>query len=488
MSQQALETRAEALAQDLEAHAEPAAPARASWIVPAIMGSSLMLLTLESTIMANALPSIARAFAEEPLRLNMAMTMFLLASAVCLPLSGWLADKFGSVRLLTASMLLFAFSSIACGFSQSLTQLVIGRMMQGASAAMLMPVGRLVLLRTTPRHELVGALSILTIPPMIGPLFGPVLGGFIVTYFNWRWIFFINPPVAVICIVLMRAFVPNVKEDTVSPIDVRGVLLTGGGLACLVFGFENLGRPMLPGTAIAALFAASVACFALYWRHARGNPHAIIDLSIFRIRTFNTAIVGGAFSRIGIGAMPFLLAMLLQIGFGMTAFAAGGLTFISGFGALFMKSLTPPILRRFGFRTVLVADTVLVAFSFLPFGFVNPGTSRWALMAILGIGSFFRSLQFTSMNALTFADLEPAQMSRASATSSMVQQLVQSVGIGLAALLLHGLELARHETHLTWQVVRPAMMVVGGVNLLSLFWFARLDPAAGEHLHRRPRG
>ena len=483
MTEEALDPRA--LASEAAVRDEP--EARASWIVPAIIGSALLMQTLESTVMSNALPSIAHAMHEDPLRLNMAITMYLLASAVFLPVSGWVADKFGAKRIFMAAMLLFAVSSAGCGLAHSLAQLVVGRIFQGAAAAMMLPVGRLVLLRTTPKSELIAALAVFTMPALVGPVIGPLLGGFIVTYLNWRWIFYINLPIALVGVILVRAYVPDLKEQNVSPMDWWGVFLTGLGLAALMFGFENLGRAFLPPAAVAGLFATSFACFALYRRHAHGNPHAILDLGVFRIPTFGAAVVGGGFTRIGVGALPFLLAMLLQVGFGMSAFTAGAMTFISAAGALFMKGVAPPVLRRFGFRSVLIVNGVITAASFALYAFFKPSTPHWILMGVLGVGGFFRSLQFTSLNGLAYADIDQPQMSRASTTSSMVQQLVQSVGIGLAALLLHFLQMARGETQLTWQAVAPAFAAIGALCLVSLFWFVRLPPEAGDELNGRHR-
>jgi len=483
MSENALDPRA--LNAESSIGPEDAPEARASWIVPAIIGSALLMLTLESTVMSNALPAIAHALHEEPLRLNMTLTLFLLASAVFLPVSGWVADKFGARRVLIASMALFAVSSAGCGLAGSLPQLIVGRVFQGASAAMMMPVGRLVLLRTTPKSELVGALSILTMPALVGPVIGPMLGGFIVTYFDWRWIFFINLPIALVGGILIRLFVPNITEAQARKIDWIGVLLTGVGLAALMFGFENLGRNVLPPVQVAGLFLLSFACFGLYARHARGYPDAIIDLAVFRIRSFEAATVGGGFMRIGVGATPFLLAMLLQVGFGMSPLAAGTLTFVSAAGALFMKGAAPPILRRFGFRAVLLGNAVLVAVSFGLYALFTPTTPHWIILVVLGVGGFFRSLHFTSLQGLTFADLDQSQMSRASTTASMVQQLVQSVGIGLAATLIHFVQLYRGEPQLTWQAVSPAFVVIGILSLVSLFWFVRLPADAGDELNRR---
>ena len=466
----------------LESASEREALAR-GWIIPAIIGSALLMQTLEATVMSNALPTIARALRVDPLRLNMTMTMFLLASAVCLPVSGWMADKLGAKRVFMSSMVLFAVSSAACGLAQSLPQLIAGRIFQGVAASMMAPVGRLVLLRTTPKSELVGAMSVLTMPALVGPVIGPILGGTIVTFFNWRWIFYINLPVAIVGVALVRAFVPNVKEQVVSPLDWRGIALAGVGLAGLIFGFENLGRDLLPPAEVAGLFALAAACFGLYWMHARNNPHAIIDLSIFRVPTFQAGVVGGGFFRIAMGATPFLLAMLLQIGFGMSAFRAGLMTFISAAGALVMKTTAPPILRRFGFKRVLVVNGLICSATFMLYALFRPSTPHWLIMTVLAVGGFFRSLQFTSLNGLAYAEIDQDRMSRASTTSSMAQQLVQSVGIGVAASLLHVITLWKGETRLTWDAVTPVFAIIGAVTVISLAWYVRLPANAGHDMH-----
>jgi MFS family permease len=350
---------------------------------------------------------------------------------------------------------------------------------------MMAPVGRLVLLRTTPKSELVGAMSVLTMPALLGPVIGPVLGGAIVTFADWRWIFFMNLPVALVGVLLVRAYVPNVKEQAVSPIDGLGILLTGLGLAGLIFGFENLGRGTLPVWAVASFFAAGTAALFVYGLHARNNPHAIIDLTIFRLQTFTASVVGGAFMRIAMGATPFLLAMLLQIGFGLSAFAAGTMTFVSAAGALVMKTTAPPILRRYGFRTVLIVNAVIVGLSFMAYGLFKPTTPHWIVLTVLAIGGFFRSLQFTSLNGMAFAEVEQDRMSRASTTSSMAQQLVQSIGIGIAATLLHALMVAKGQTQLTAETIAPAFVIVGAITFISLAFFIPLPRNAGDEMNGR---
>ena len=458
---------------------------RRGWLIPAIIGSAMLMQTMNATVIANALPTMAVALDEPPLRLNLAITMYLLASAVFLPISGWVADKFGARRIFVLSMILFAASSAACGFAQDLTQLVIARVFQGAAGAMMAPVGRLVLLRTTPKEELVGAMSVMTMPALLGPVIGPIVGGAIVTFADWRWIFFLSMPVAVVGVFLVLRYVPDVREQEVSPIDVKGALLTGLGLAALIFGFENLGRAMLPPLGVAGLFAGGALALTLYWRHARNNPHAVLDLSVFRLQTFSASVIGGAFMRIAMGASPFMLAMLLQVGFGLSAIQAGLMTFISAAGALVMKTAAPPILRRFGFRTVLIVNAFIVAASFAAYGLFKPTTPHWLIMLVLGVGGFFRSLHFTSLNGLAFADIEQDRMSRASTTSSMAQQLVQSIGIGLAAGLIHAFMVARGEDQLTAGAVSPAFVVVGVVSLISLVFFIPLPRNAGDALNGR---
>ncbi len=305
---------------------------------------------------------------------------------------------------------------------------------------MMVPVGRLVLVRAVPRAELVRAMAYLSVPALLGPVLGPPVGGFITTYFHWRWIFWINVPIGVLGVVLATLFIPNVKEEAPPPLDRLGFLLSGAGLAALIFGLTVAGRGFVSIEADAALIVAGIVLVALYIRHAQRTPFPIIDLGLLRVPTFATAIIGGFFFRVGIGAIPFLLPLLFQAGFGLTPFESGSLTFVAAAGAMLMKTTATPILRNLGFRQVLVWNTLLCTAFLCANALFRPSTPHLVIIAVLLAGGFFRSLQFTSLNALAFADVDNRAMSRATSFSAVAQQLSLSVGVSVGAA---GLEFAR---------------------------------------------
>src|SRR5215469_14230984 len=369
-----------------------------SSLVPAIIGAANLMQTLSATVIANALPAMALTLHEDPVRLNTTITVYLLALAVFLPVSGWAADRFGAKRVFLIAIGLYAASCAACGFATNLPELLLARVAEGAAGALMGPVGRLVLLRSTPKHDLVRAMSVLTMPSMLGPVIGPPIGGFIVTYLSWRWIFFLNLPIAVLGIVLVTKYIADIKEEEAGPLDWIGMILTGLGMAGVVYGFESLGRGGLPTWAVPAMLAGGVALLFVYAWHAERTPFAILDLKLFKLKTFYASVVGGTFMRMGVGATPFLLALLLQVAFGMSPFQAGLMTFASAAAALVMKTAAPPILARFGFRRTLIANAAICAASFIAYTLFRPETPRWVFYAVLLTGGFFRSLQFTSLN------------------------------------------------------------------------------------------
>ncbi|HUC68359.1 MAG TPA: DHA2 family efflux MFS transporter permease subunit [Stellaceae bacterium] len=451
-------------------------------LVPMIVACALFMENLDSTVIATALPKIAESLQEDPLRLNLAITSYLLSLAVFIPLSGWVADRYGARSVFRAAIVVFTVGSACCGISQSLPELVAARILQGIGGAMMVPVGRLVMLRTVPKSELVRAMSYLTVPALIGPVLGPPLGGFIVTYSSWRWIFYINLPIGLLGIVLATLFIENIKEIGDWPLDLRGFLLAAVGLAGLMFGFENAGRGVLPMPLVVAMLLGGAICITLYVLHSRLHAYPIIDLKLLRIPTLAAAITGGSLFRIGIGALPFLLPLMLQLGFGMSPFASGLLTFASAAGAMTMKMTAAPIIRSFGFRRVLLGNAVISSAFVMSYAWFSPETSHWLIFVALLAGGFFRSLQFTCTNTLIFADVPPPLMSRATSFQSMAQQLSVSVGVGIGALLLHVTLLLHGRTELSAGDFSGAFLTVALISLSSIFFYLPLAGEAGAEV------
>ncbi|HUC10368.1 MAG TPA: DHA2 family efflux MFS transporter permease subunit [Stellaceae bacterium] len=454
-------------------------------LVPFVVACAMFMQNLDSTVIATALPTIAHSLGESPLRLNVAITCYLLSLAVFIPISGWTADRFGARRVFSLAIVVFTLGSIFCGVSTTLPELVGARILQGMGGALMVPVGRLVLLRTVAKSDLVRAMSFVSVPALIGPVMGPPLGGFIVTYASWRWIFFINIPIGVLGIILVNLLVGDLKETGRRPLDRSGFVLTGVGLASLAFGFENVGRGALPTAAVIGMLAAGVICLTLYVRHARQVSHPIIDLALFEIPTYAQASVGGFLFRMGLGALPFLLPLMLQVGFGLSALHSGLLTFASAAGAMLMKTSAVKILRTFGFRIVLVGDAIISAGFLLGYSLFRPDTPHFVIFFALLVGGFFRSLQMTSINTLGYADVPPNMLSRATSLSSMAQQLSQTAGIATAALLLHTVLMLHGGTSLTAPDFYPVFVGVAMISLLSVPFFLRMAPDAGAEVSGR---
>jgi EmrB/QacA subfamily drug resistance transporter len=452
------------------------------YFVTLIVAVALFMETMDSTVIATSLPAIARDLGEDPIALKLALTSYLLSLAVFIPLSGWVADRYGARTVFRAAIVVFTLGSAACGFAQSLPDFVLFRIVQGIGGAMMVPVGRLVILRTVPKSELISALAWLTIPALLGPVFGPPLGGFITTFASWRWIFWINIPTGILGVILATRFIPNVREEKLPPLDVKGFILSGLGLAGLAFGFTTIGQGLLPPLMVAALLAVGIIGCWLYVQHARSAPAPLIDLSLLKVESFYASIVGGFLYRIGIGATPFLLPLLLQLGFGLSPFQSGMLTFVTAVGAIAMKTTAAPILRRFGFKSVLVVNAVVSSLFIAATALFTPVTPHAVILSVLLVGGFFKSLQFTSINSLAYADIEPRAMSRATSFASVAQQLSMSAGVAVGALVL---EIERHGR--LDAAVRPedfaaAFVVVAAISALSAFVFMMLPKEAGASL------
>jgi EmrB/QacA subfamily drug resistance transporter len=454
-------------------------------IVPLIVATALFMENMDSTVISTSLPAIARALGTNPLALKLAVTSYLLSLAIFIPASGWTADRFGTRNVFRTAIGVFVLGSIGCAASHSLEQFVLARIVQGMGGAMMTPVGRLIMVRSIDKQLLVNAMSLVTIPALVGPICGPPLGGFITTYASWHWIFLINVPIGLLGIALASRFIANVHAERPDPFDWIGFILSGLAIAGLAFGLSALGLEFLPAKLVASLIGAGAVAAVAYVIHAKRIPAPILDLNLLRLPTFRASIFGGFLFRLGIGALPFLLPLLLQIGFDLTPFQSGLITFTAALGAMFMKAAVASVLRRFGYRNVLLYNA-LISSAFLAAcaTFVH-GMPFAAMIAILLSGGFFRSLQFTSINTIAYAEIEPAKMSRATAMVSAAQQLSLSTGVAVGALVVELTLRLRQSTAMGIGDFPPAFLFVALLSASAVFIFARLPPDAGAELSGR---
>jgi EmrB/QacA subfamily drug resistance transporter len=454
-------------------------------IVPLIVAVALFMENMDSTVIATSLPAIARAIGTNPLALKLAVTSYLLSLAICIPASGWTADRFGACNVFRIAIGVFVLGSIGCAASRSLEEFVIARIVQGMGGAMMTPVGRLIMVRSIDKKLLVNAMSLVTMPALIGPICGPPLGGFITTYASWHWIFLINVPIGLIGMAMATRYIANVHVERPDPFDFVGFILSGLAIAGLAFGLSVMGLEFLPASVVAALLAIGTVAAMAYVIHAKRTSAPILDLSLLKLPTFRASIYGGFLFRLGIGALPFLLPLLLQIGFDLTPFQSGLITFTTALGSMFMKAAIASVLHRFGYRNVMLYNA-LISSAFLAAcaTFVH-GMPYTAMIVILLSGGFFRSLQFTSINTIAYAEIEPAKMSRATAMVAAAQQLSLSTGVAVGALVVEITLRLKHSTAMGATDFPPAFLVVGLLSASAVLIFARLSPDAGAELSGR---
>jgi len=457
-------------------------------LIPLIVAVALFMENMDSTVIATSLPAIAADIGTSPLALKLAVTSYLLSLAVFIPMSGWTADRFGARRVFATAIAVFVTGSIGCALSSSLTHFVLARIVQGLGGAMMTPVGRLVLVRSVDKRALVDAMAWVSIPALVGPVMGPPLGGFITTYLTWHWIFLINIPIGLLGIALVARYIENIRAELREPFDPLGMLLAGLGIAGVAFGLTALGlKGFLPNSLLLAMIAGGAVCIGLYMLHARRTPCPVIDLSLFRLPGFRAGVAGGFIFRVGAGAVPFLLPLMLQVGFDKTPFQSGLITFATAAGAMSMKRAVPAVLRRFGYRNVLTWNALVASALVAACALFRMDTPVIIMVAVLFAGGFFRSLQFTSAMTIGFADIEPARMSRATSLAAVCQRLSVSTGVALGALTVE-LELAfRHESAISEGDFALAFLVVAGISALSMFMFARMSADTGAELIDRPR-
>lgn len=459
---------------------------KSSRLLPLIVACALFVENMDATVLATSLPAIAADLATDPIGLKLALTTYLLALAIFIPVSGWVADRFGARATFVSAIAVFLIGSVSCALSSSLGELVAGRFVQGVGGAMMVPVGRLVLLRTIPKAEIVQALSWVTIPALVGPMVGPPLGGFITTYFDWRWIFLINLPFGALGMILALRFIPAARQQP-PPLDWVGFALAGGGLGAAMFGFSTLGQHLVPVELAAAALVLGGAALVGYVVHERRHVHALLDLGLFRLATYRAGVIGGFLFRVGVGATPFLLPLMLQLGFGLSPIESGLLTFVSAIGAIFMKTIAAWILKVMGFRRVLFMNALLASAILAGFGLFRPMTPELVIIATLLVSGCCRSLQFTSLNAISYADVDAKQMGQASSLSGMLQQLALALGVAIGgySLELLGALAGRPATALPnfyW-----AFVVVATISACSAWWAWRLPRHAGAEMAGRTR-
>ena len=455
-------------------------------LLPLIIACALFMENMDSTVIATSLPVIAADLNVNPISLKLALTAYLVSLAVFIPISGWMADRFGSKTVFRLAIGVFMLGSLACAFSSTLGGFVIARFMQGMGGAMMVPVGRLVLLKSVEKNQLVQAMSYLTIPALLGPVIGPPLGGAISTYFHWRWIFLINIPIGVLGIYLATRHVPQIRERDLAPLDLRGFVMSGFGLSAMTLGLATAGEHLLTREMSTACIAAGALSLAFYVRHALVSPHPLLDFRFLRVATYRTGVIGGGLFRIGVGAMPFLLPLMLQLGFGFSAVQSGLLTCTSALAAMFMKTQAVAILRRFGFRTVLTWNALIAAGTIGSYGLFTPATPYMLMVGVLLAGGFFRSLQFTSLNAMAYADIERERMSAASSLANVTQQLSLSLGVTIGAFILEHAAAAHGRTTVAAGDFTIAFAVVAVISATS-FWFnLRLEKNAGAEVSGKP--
>jgi EmrB/QacA subfamily drug resistance transporter len=457
-------------------------------IVPLIVATALFMENMDSTVISTSLPAIARALDTNPLALKLAVTSYLLSLAIFIPASGWTADRFGTRNVFRTAIGVFVLGSIGCAASHSLEQFVLARIVQGVGGAMMTPVGRLILVRSIDKQLLVNAMSLVTIPALIGPICGPPLGGFITTFASWHWIFLINVPIGLVGIALVSRFIPNVYAEQQDPFDALGFILSGLAIAGLAFGLSALGLEFLPTKIVVTLIAAGAVSAVAYVIHAGRTPAPILDLSLLRLPTFRASIFGGFLFRLGIGALPFLLPLLLQVGFKLTPFQSGLITFTAALGAMFMKAAVASVLRRFGYRNVLVYNALISSAFLAACATFVQGMPFAAMVAILLSGGFFRSLQFTSINTIAYAEIAPAKMSRATSMVAAAQQLSLSTGVAVGALVVEFMVRLRQSTTIGINDFPPAFLFVSLLSASAVLIFARLPRDAGAELSGRKAG
>lgn len=449
--------------------------------IPFVIAFALFMETLDATIISTAIPKMAVNLGADPISLKVALTSYLLSLAVFIPLSGWLSDRFGTKNVFIMAISIFTAGSLVCGLAINLETLVLSRIIQGIGGALMMPVGRLILLKSFPKSELVQATNYVTIPSLIGPALGPVLGGVIVSYVSWRWIFIVNIPFGIIGAIFAFKVLSNYIEKKVNRLDFLGFILFGAGLAGFAFALESIGGNILGEHSIMGIVLVSFSILTIYFIRSYYIRFPFLDLIVFKIRTFRVTVLGSFLSRCSIGGMPFLLPLFFQLSLNKSPMYSGLLLLPYALAMLIMKFLVPRCLKLFGFKNLLVINTILLGLSVLIFTFVNTKISLYLLIVIIFIHGLLTSLQFSCMNVLTYVDLTESNASKGTSIASAIQQLSMSFGIAIAAVILRYL-LGKNTRSFDIQVsvFHETFLLLGLITILTTFAFVFLKKTDGD--------
>jgi EmrB/QacA subfamily drug resistance transporter len=450
-------------------------------LLPWLIAVAFFMESLDTTILNTGVPTIAAALHVAPLSMKSVLASYTLSLAVFIPISGWMADRFGTRRVFSSAIGIFTLGSFLCGMSTNIHALVACRILQGCGGSMMVPVGRLTLVRTFAKSELVRAMSFVAIPSLIGPMLGPIAGGLIVGYFHWRLIFFVNLPIGLAGLLLVYLHLPDYREHT-DPLDVVGLILFGSGIALLSYVLEVFGEHTLNTSEILGALLISVLLLAGYGLHAMRTAHPMLRLALFRLRTFRAAVSGSFLTRLGIGGIPFLFPLLYQVGLGFTPIQSGLLMMPQAIAAMSLKLTMPSILARFGYRAVLISNTLIIGILILLFATIGKGTPVWLIVAEVFCYGFFTSLQYTSMNTLVYAEITEQEASGASSIASTTQQMAISFGVASASLVTAFFLPDRYRSNPLQFIhgIHRAFFVLGGMTLISTFIFRGLKRGDGD--------
>ncbi|MGV3711033.1 MAG: DHA2 family efflux MFS transporter permease subunit [Gemmatimonas sp.] len=455
-------------------------------LLPWLVAVAFFMESLDTTILNTAVPTIAEALSVPPLSMKSVLSSYTLSLAVFIPISGWMADRYGTRRVFAAAIALFTLGSFLCGISTSIEMLIAFRLLQGIGGAMMMPVGRLTMVRTFAKSELIRAMTFVAIPGLIGPMLGPLIGGTIVRYSHWSVLFFVNIPIGLIGLYLIWRQLPDYHGDSTKPLDAVGFVLFGSGIALLSYVLEVFGEHSMPGIQILGLLLVSILLLTLYGFRAVRVEFPLLRLALFRIRTFRASVSGGFFTRIGIGGIPFLFPLLYQVGLGFSPVQSGLLMMPQAIAAMSLKVVMPRILARFGYRTVLLSNTILLGVMILGFATINASTPVWRIVLQVFVYGFFTSLQYSSMNTLVYADVSAEETSSASTISSTGQQMSISFGVASASLVT-ALFIPNRDSASAAQMIdgiHQGFLVLGVWTMISSVVFSRLTKTDGASVSR----